>query len=245
MVTATDTLKPTPPVMKSTIAIVLALSLLASCKTPTYHYVPTTVNAIPYAGAGEGTIGLAFGSVGIALKGGIALSQNININAFTGGLPESDNNNSYTSKESEFSIGIQTDPHNNSVTGFYLGIGTGKNEKNKIGLSGNYNRPFLQVQHAAYDNPVFNTSARFDAYIGLRVNYLAYNGTLKGSEFDHDLFYYEPYFGFAIGGKNVRLELLQGLAIKNTGEWEEGVRIFPYFGSIGLTIKIRKNRGKQ
>lgn len=224
--------------MKFLLSIALAIACLTGCKAPTYHYVPTMVNAVPYAAAGEGQLGLAFGSVGLALKGGIALSQNININGFFGGIPESDD--SYTSRESEFSLGVQTNPQNNTVAGFYLGIGIGKNEKDKIGLSSNYNRPFLQGQFAAYDKPIFNTGARLDGYIGLRVNYLAYNGRLKGNEFDDDLIYYEPYFGFAVGGKNLRFEILQGLSMKNSGEWGDGVRVFPYFGSIGLVVKLRK-----
>lgn len=228
--------------MKFTLTVITA-GLFVACKAPTYHYVPTMVNAIPYAAAGEGQLGLAFGSVGLALKGGVALAQNININGFFGGLPESDDG--YTNRESEVSIGVQTNPHNKTVAGFYLGLGTGNNEKDKIGLSGNYNRPFIQAQFAAYDQPIFKTGARFDGYIGLRVNYLAYNGRLKGNEFDDDLIYYEPYFGFAIGGQNARLELLQGFSMKNSGEWGDGVRVFPYFGSIGFVVKIRKNRPQQ
>ncbi|AXY72976.1 hypothetical protein D3H65_02890 [Paraflavitalea soli] len=224
--------------MKSLLFTALTISYFTACKAPTYHYVPTMVNAIPYAAAGEGQLGLAFGSVGLALKGGVALAQNININGFIGGIPAADD--SYQNTESELSLGVQTNPQNNTVAGFYLGLGMGKNEKDKIGLTGNYNRPFLQAQFAAFDKPIFNTGARLDAYIGLRANYLFYNGRLKGNEFDDDLIYYEPYFGFAVGGQNLRFELLQGLAMKNSGEWGDGVRVFPYFGSIGVVVKIRK-----
>jgi hypothetical protein len=224
--------------MRTLLFTALAISYFTACKAPTYHYVPTMVNAVPYAAAGEGQLGLAFGSVGLALKGGVALAQHININAFFGGIPEA--NDSYTSRESELSLGVQTNPQNNTVAGFYLGIGMGNNEKDKIGLSSNYNRPFLQAQFAAYDKPVFNTGARLDAYIGLRANYLFYNGRLKGNEFDDELIYYESYLGFAVGGKNLRFEILQGIAMKNSGEWGDGVRVFPYFGSIGLVVKIRK-----
>jgi hypothetical protein len=226
--------------MRSLLFIVLTISYFTACKAPTYHYVPTMVNAIPYAAPGEGQLGLAFGSVGIALKGGIALAQNININGFVGGIPATDD--SYKNTESELSLGVQTNPHNNTVASFYLGVGMGKNEKDKIGLTGNYNRPFLQAQFAAYDKPLFNSGVHLDGYIGLRANYLAYNGRLKGNEFDDDLIYYEPYFGIAIGGKNVRFEVLQGLAMKNSGEWGDGVRVFPYFGSVGVLVKIRKNK---
>lgn len=212
--------------------------LFIACKTPTYHYVPTMTNAVPYAAAGEGHAGLAFGSVGIAARGGIAISQNINLNGFVGGMPESDNG--YTSRESEFSLGVQTNPNNNTVGCFYIGLGSGNNEKDKTGLSGNYTRPFIQAQFAAYDKPVFNTGAHFDGYLGMRVNYLDYNGKMNGNTFNDHLFYYEPYFGVAIGGRNVRLEIQQGVSLKNSGDWSEGVRIFPYFASIGLTIKFRK-----
>lgn len=216
----------------------ITAGLFLACKTPTYHYVPTMTNAVPYAAAGEGHLGLAFGTVGIAGKGGIALTQNININGFIGGMPESDNG--YTSRESEFSLGVQTNPNNNTVGCFYIGLGSGNNEKDKTGLSGNYTRPFIQAQFAAYDLPIFNTGARMDGYIGMRANYLDYNGTINGNKFNDNLYYYEPYFGVAIGGQNVRLEILQGFSIKNSGDWNQGVRIFPYFVSVGVTVKLRK-----
>jgi hypothetical protein len=223
--------------MKFVLAAIIA-GLFVACKTPTYHYVPTMVNAVPYAAGGEGHLGLAFGSVGIAAKGGIALSPNININAFVGGMPESENG--YTSRESEFSLGVQTNSADCAMGCFYIGFGSGNNEKDKIGLSGNYTRPFLQAQFAAVDKPIFNTGARFDGYIGMRVNYMDYNGKLNGNEFDDNLIYYEPYFGMAVGGQNVRLEILQGFSMKNSGDWRQGVRIFPYWGTVGVTIKLRK-----
>ena len=224
--------------MKFALAAILLLWLTA-CSTPRYHYVPTTINALPYAHAGEGHLGIAFGTVGIAVKGGIAVSDNININGYFGGMPESDNG--YTSRESEFSVGVQTNPGDNTVGSFSLGMGIGNNEKDKIGLSGNYNRPFFQAQFAAYDKPLFNSGVHFDGYIGLRVNYLDYNGLLSNKEFDDHLFFYEPYFGVAIGGRNVRLEILQGFSVKNSGEWGDGVRVFPYFASVGLMVKLRKS----
>jgi len=219
--------------------VALLLFWLTACKVPRYHYVPTTLNVAPYAGAGQGQLGLAFGTVGIALKGGVALSDNVNINGFLGGIPESENG--YTSRESELSLGFQTNPGDNTRFGFYAGMGFGNNEKDRIGLSGNYNRPFLQAQFAAYDKPLFNSEVMFDGYLGFRVNYLDYNGLLTDKEFDDHLYYYEPYFGVSIGGRNVRLEILQGFSIKNSGEWTEGVRVFPYFGSVGLLVKLRKS----
>lgn len=225
--------------MKLALAAITA-GLFVACKTPTYHYVPTMVNAVPYAGGGEGQLGIAFGSVGMAAKGGISLSPNINLNGFAGGMPNS--GNGYKSLESEFSLGVQTNPGNEVVGCFYVGFGTGKNEKEKIGLSGHYNRPFFQAQIASVDKPVFNTSARADGFMGVRINYLDYNGMLNGNNFDDYLVYYEPYFGGAIGGKNVRLEIVQGFSMKNSGDWRQGVRIFPYFGTVGLIVKIRKDK---
>lgn len=227
--------------MKFVLAAITA-GLFVACKTPTYHYVPTMVNAVPYAAGGEGHLGLAFGTVGIAAKGGIALSPHINLNGFVGGMPESENG--YTSRESEFSLGVQTNPGNDVMGCFYVGFGSGNNEKDKIGLSGNYTRPFLQAQFAVADKPVFNSGIMLDGYFGMRVNYLDYNGKLNGNDFDDHLIYYEPYFGVAVGSQNVRLEILQGFSMKNSGDWRQGVRIFPYFGSVGVTVKLRKSNKK-
>lgn len=214
---------------------VITLSVFA-CKTPTYHYVSPTLNNTAYNAAGEGQLGIQFGSVGIGGKGGIALTKNINLNAWAGIFPEAEGG--YNSRESEFSIGFQTNPRNNTATSFYVGLGNGNNEKDKIGLAGNFNRPFVQVQWSAFDKPL--GSARYDGCIGFRVNKLYYNGTKNGQTFHDNPFYYEPYFGGSIGGENVRLEIIQGFTFKNAGEWGEGVRVFPWFGNVGVTVKFRK-----
>lgn len=220
-----------------TFYLVCFCCLIFACQAPRYSYVPPTLNTTAYSRAGEGQLGVQFGSPGIAAKGGFALTKNININAWGSLFPEQ--NNGYNSREAEFSIGFQTNPRKNkSATSFYLGMSTGSNEKDTIGLAGNFHRSFIQVQTAAFDQQLGDVY--FDGYIGLRVNYLDYNGTKATMPLNDYLFYYEPYFGATIGGKNVRLELLQGLAIKNSGDWRQGVRIFPYFGSVGLLVKLRK-----
>lgn len=215
--------------------------LLPGCKSTSYHYVSPTLNNTVYTQQGTGQLGLQFGTVGIGAKGGYALSDNININAHFGGIPEADNG--YTSRESEFSLGFQTTPRSKRVTSFYVGTGIGSNEKDKRGLSANYYRPFLQVQTAAYDRPLFpgsNVNMYVDISAGLRLNYLRYNGKINGSDFDENVMYTEPYLGIAIGSHNVRLEILQGMTIKSSGTWEKGVRILPYMGNIGLLFKLRK-----
>ena len=85
-----------------------------------------------------------------------------------------------------------------------------------------------------------NGPVKFDGYFGLRINYLDYDGSKKGTNFDDNLFYYEPYMGLAVGGENVRFQIMQGVAIKNSGEWGHGVQVFPYFAHIGVLVKIRK-----
>jgi hypothetical protein len=74
----------------------------------------------------------------------------------------------------------------------------------------------------------------------LRLNYLIYNGRLNAANFDENVFYTQPFMGVAIGGRNVRFELLQGFSIKSSGTWAKGVRIFPFFGNIGMLVKLRK-----
>ena len=217
--------------------ILLPLFFFA-CKTPSYHYMSPTINTTTYSRSGEAQAGLQFGSSGVAAKAGVALTQNINVNGWASFFPESDNG--YNSRELELSLGFQTNPRNNRVTSFYLGLGHGDNEKDRIELAGSFNRPFLQIQHGAFDRPVFRTRAKFDSYFGVRFNYLLYDGTRAGADFDDEVFYYEPYFGAAIGGQNVRLEIVQGFSIKGA-HWEEGVRVFPYWANIGLLVKIRKH----
>lgn len=224
--------------MRSVAFIPPVLLLLLGCKSTSYHYVSPTLNNTPSAGSGTGHVGIQLGSVGLAAKGGIAVTDNISLNAFVGGLPEAQNG--YTSRETEFSVGFQTTPRNNSVTNFYLGLGIGSNEKDKIGLSGNYYRPFIQIQHATFDKPIFSGGMYVDGSFGVRLNYLLYNGRINTANFDENVLYTEPYLGFAIGGRNVRFEILQGVAIKSSGTWEKGVRIFPYTGNIGLLFKLRK-----
>lgn len=214
--------------------------LMYSCKSTSYHYVSPTLNNTAYAPDAGGHLGIQFGSVGLGAKGGVAITENINLNGVFGGIPESDNG--YTSRESEFSLGFQSTPRNNKVTTVYLGMGIGNNEKDKIGLSGNYNRPFVQVQRATFDKPIFSGKVHVDGNFGMRLNYLLYNGKLGAGNYDENVFYTEPYFGFAIGGRNVRFEILQGVAIKMSGTWHEDVRIFPYFGNVGVLFKFRKGK---
>jgi hypothetical protein len=223
--------------MKCLIPTAAAILLLVACKAPSYQYVSPTLNNTAYSQAGTGHLGIQFGTIGIGAKGGVAITDNININGFFGGLPEADDD--YTSRESEVSIGIQSKPKNNFVTTFYFGSGFGSNEKDKTGLDGHYTRPFLQFQGSVYDKQILK-NVNVDASFGVRLNYLIYDGVNNGHDFDHNVMYTEPYLGFAIGGRNVRLEILQGLAIKSSGTWTEGLRIFPYFGNIGLLVKLRK-----
>ena len=225
--------------MKRLVYLLGASCSIFSCKPPSYSYVPTTMNTTAYSRGGEGQLGVLFGSAGLGAKGGVALTKNININAWGATLPSA--NEDYGSKESEYSIGVQTNPNkNNEVTSFILGLGNGSNEKLRTGLSGHFNRGFLQIMQSAIDNRL--GAARFDGFFGLRINYLDYTGTREDKPLNDILYYYEPFFGFNVGGKNVRFEMLQGLAIKNTGEWSHGVRVFPWFGHIGLLVKLRKNK---
>lgn len=225
--------------MKKFVCLIGACYSIYSCKPPSYSYVPATMNTTAYSRAGEGQLGFMFGSPGIGAKGGIAITKNINVNAWASTLPGS--NDDYGSKEFEFSAGIQTDAENHQgVTSFYVGHSAGSNEKKRKGLTGDFNRTFLQLQHSAVDARL--GGARLDGFFGLQVNYLSYKGTQEGSPFNDYLWYYQPYFGVALGGKNVRLEVLQGLAIKNSGEWSQGVRVFPWFGHIGMLFKIRNNK---
>ena len=221
--------------MKKTVCLFCLSILVFSCTIPRYSYVPPALNNIPYSRAGEGQLAVQFGSVGMAARGGIAVTKNINLNAWVGAMPS---DTGYNGKESEFSIGVQTNPDHKAVSSFYLGYANGSNKKIKTGLSGHYSRSFFQWQHGGFD--LGNGPVQFDAYVGLRINYLDYEGTKGGARFFDHLFYYEPYFGGAVGGKNVRFQLTTGMALKNSGEWGEGVRIFPFFMNVGVVVKIRK-----
>jgi hypothetical protein len=223
--------------MKNSTFTIFCTIVLFSCKSPSYHYMTPTVNTTTYSRSGEAMGAIQFGSSGIAAKGGVALTQNINVNAWASFFPESDDG--YNSREVEFSLGYQTNPRNNKATSIYAGLGAGSNEKDKIELAGNFTRPFLQIQHGAFDKAIFRGNVKVDNYFGVRMNWLLYNGTRAGNDFDDDVFYFEPYFGAAIGGENVRLELIQGFSIKGNN-WTEGVRIFPYWANIGLLVKFRK-----
>jgi hypothetical protein len=221
--------------MKRTVYLICFAALLYSCKAPSYSYVPPAMNNVPYSKAGEVHLAAQLGTC-FALRGGIALTQNVNLNAWIGGLPS---DSGYRSSEAELSLGFQTNPHNNTVTSFYVGYGNGHNKKFNTGLSGHFNRPFVQVQYGGYDKGSGNL--KFDGYFGLRINYLDYDGSKPGNVTVSDnLFYYEPFMGMALGGKNVRFQVMQGFAIKNSGEWGDGVRVFPYFINLGILVKIRK-----
>ncbi|OQP52724.1 hypothetical protein A4R26_28260 [Niastella populi] len=225
--------------MKKIACLIGACYSLYSCKPPSYSYVPATMNTTAYSRAGEGQLGFMFGSPGIGAKGGVAITKNISVNAWAGALPAGNDN--YGSKEFEVSLGIQTNPQQeHHVTSFYIGHSGGSNEKKRTGLTGDFNRTFLQVQQSAIDARL--GAARLDGFLGVQVNYLSYEGTKESAPFNDYLWYYQPYFGFAIGGNNVRFEILQGLAIKNTGEWSHGVRVFPWFGHVGMLVKIRNNK---
>jgi hypothetical protein len=194
------------------------------------------MNNMPYSKAGEAHLAAQLGTC-FAVRGGIALTQNINLNAWVGGLPS---DSGYRSSEAEFSLGFQTKPNNNNVTSFYLGYGNGHNKKINTGLSGHFNRPFVQIQYGGYDKG--KGDIKFDGYFGLRINYLDYNGSKPGNvRVDDNLFYYEPFMGVAFGGKNVHFQVMQGFAIKNSGEWGHDVRVFPYFINLGVLLKIRKD----
>ena len=223
--------------MKKIVYLIGASCTVFSCKPPSYSYVPTTLNTAAYSHSGEGHAGVFVGSAGLGAKGGVALTKNINVNIWGATLPSA--NNDYSSKEAEYSIGVQTNPDRSSVTSFILGLGNGHNEKPRTELSGHFNRGFLQVMQSTIDSKI-GSSVRVEGFIGLRVNYLDYTGTNNDKPLNDILYYYEPFFGFNIGGKNVRFELLQGLAMKNTGEWSHGVRVFPWFGHIGLLVKLPK-----
>jgi hypothetical protein len=217
----------------------VAILFLASCKAPSYSYVSPTLNNTAYSQAGTGHLGVQFGTIGIGAKGGVAVTDNISLNGFFGGIPEAKND--YTSREGEFSVGFQSKPKNNFVANFYAGTGIGSNEKDKVGLDGDYFRPFIQAQATALDKSIGASGVYLDASFGFRLNYLLYDGVRGGADYDHKVVYTEPYFGFAIGGRNVRFEILQGLAIKSSGTWTKDLRIFPYFGNIGLLVKLRKS----
>ncbi len=225
--------------MKKIACLIGACYSLYSCKPPSYSYVPATMNTTAYSRAGEGQLGVMFGSPGIGAKGGIAITKNISVNAWASTLPAG--NDDYGSKEFEFSLGIQTNPQlEHHVTSFYIGHSAGSNEKKRTGLTGDFNRTFLQIQQSAIDAKL--GAVRLDGFFGLQVNYLSYEGTRESAPFNDYLWYYQPYLGFALGGNNVRFEILQGLAIKNTGEWSHGVRVFPWFGHVGMLVKIRNNK---
>jgi len=226
--------------MKKIACLIGACYSMYSCKPPSYSYVPPTMNTTAYSRAAEGQLGFMFGSPGIGAKGGVALTKNINVNAWASTMPAG-NNDDYNSREFEFSVGVQTNPdRNNDVTSFYVGYSGGSNEKIRKGLTGDFNRAFLQIQQSAIDTRL--GAARLDGFFGLQVNYLSYEGVKEYTPFNDYLWYYQPYLGLALGGKNVRVEILQGLAIKNTGEWSHGVRVFPWFGHIGMLFKIRNNK---
>lgn len=223
--------------MKKTVYLLSMGLALHACKAPSYSYLPSGRNTIAYSRAGEANIGAGFGTEGFTAKGGVALTQNVNINGWFGGMPEQ--NDDYTNREGEVSLGLQTNPNsNNRVTSFYLGAGFGSNEKDKVGLKGDYTRGFVQIQRAGFDKSI-GAKVRFDGCFGLRVNYLWYNGVREGANFDDNLIFYEPYFGAAIGGQNLRLQIIQGWTFKNPSEWNEGVEVFPFFVSIGLVYKLR------
>ncbi|OQP61823.1 hypothetical protein A3860_30625 [Niastella vici] len=222
--------------MKRYVYLIGACYTLYSCKAPSYSYVPATMNTTAYSHGGEGQLGLVFGSPGFAGKGGIAVTRNINVNAWAATLPS---DSGYSSKESEYSIGVQTNENKNrEVTSFWVGLGNGSNKKVRTDLSGHFNRLFLQIQQSVINNPLGN--ARFDGFFGIRVNYLDYTGTRQDKPLNDILYYYEPYLGFNVGSKNVRFEFLTGLAIKNTGEWSHGVQVWPWFGHIGVIGKLGK-----
>jgi hypothetical protein len=224
--------------MKRIACLIGACYLIFSCKPPSYSYVPATMNTTAYSHAGEGQLGLVFGSPGFAGKGGIAVTRNINVNAWAATMPA---DSGYGSKESEFSLGVQTNENtHHEVTSFWVGLGNGSNKKIRTDLSGHFNRLFLQIQQAAINNSLGKGNTRFDGFIGIRVNYLDYTGTRENKPLNDILYYYEPYLGFNVGGKNVRFEFLTGLAIKNTGEWSHGVRVWPWFGHAGVIVKLGK-----
>jgi hypothetical protein len=214
------------------------LLLFTSCKT--YHYMTPTINTAMYSGAGDVQAGLQFGSAGIAANAGVALTKNVNINGFASFFPESDNG--YNSRELEISLGYQTTPGETRkrVTSFFLGFGHGDNEYDKKGLAGKFNRPFLQIQHGTVDRMLFGRSSIFaDVFFGARLNWLNYDGEIEGSNFDDDFLYFEPYYGVSVGGSKVRFHVITGVPIK-TDNWDEGVRVRPFFMNIGLQVKFRK-----
>lgn len=214
------------------------LLLFTSCKT--YHYMTPTVNTAMYSAPGEIQGGLQFGSAGIAANGGVAVTKNININAFASIFPESDNG--YNSRELEFSLGFQTNPkkERGGITSFFVGIGTGSNEYDKKGLEGKFTRPFLQIQHGSHDRQLGRSSLFFDAFFGARFNWLNYDGKLSTADFDDDFLYMEPYYGMSIGSQKLRFQVLTGIPIK-TDNWDAGVRVLPFFMNIGLQVKFRKD----
>jgi hypothetical protein len=213
------------------------LLLLTSCKT--YHYITPTINTAMYSGAGEVQAGLQFGSAGMAVHGGVALSKSININAFASIFPESDNG--YNSRELEFSLGYQVNSGGNKkrATSFFAGLGNGSNEYDKKGVAAHFNRPFLQIQHGIYDRTSPKVPGSYDFFFGSRFNFMTYKGKWDGNDFDDYVNYWEPYYGFSFGGSNVRCQFLMGIPIK-LNNWDFGARVLPIFANIGLQIKFRK-----
>jgi len=224
--------------MKKYIYYLLLPLLAIACKAPTYNYYSPAINTSPYSKAGEAHLGFNAGTMGLAAKGGVALSEQVNINALISGIPKGESGNTYRSTETEVSLGFQTKPKNNGVFGIIAGTGVGTNSHSAKDFQGSFTRPFLQLQRGTFNRKFLSESIRSDASFGVRLNYLLYNGSRNGDNFDHNHFFYEPFFSAAIGSRSVRLELIQGFSIKSSGEWDHGVRIFPYFAGVGMLIKL-------
>lgn len=215
------------------------LLLFTACKT--HHYMTPTINTAMYSGAGEIQAGLQFGSAGMAANGGMAITKNININGFASFFPETDNG--YNSRELEFSLGYQLNSggEKKRATSFFVGLGHGDNEYDKKGLAGKFNRPFMQIQHGIYDRRSSRVPGAFDFFFGTRCNWLVYDGMLNGYEYDGELLYLEPYYGFSFSGSNLRCQFLMGIPVK-MDTWNVDMRVLPIFANIGLQVKFRKGR---
>lgn len=214
------------------------LLLFTSCKI--YHYQTPTINTNMYSKAGEVQAGVQFGSAGLAADAGIALTKNINLNGYASFFPESDNG--YNSREIELSVGYQTTPRENrrGVTSVFAGLGHGDNEYDKKGIVGSFNRPFLQIQHGSFDNkPGRRSSVYFDAFLGARLNWLIYEGTVEGIELKDDFLYFEPYYGISVGSSRIRFHFITGIPVK-FDDWDDGARVLAIFGNIGLKVKFRR-----
>jgi hypothetical protein len=251
--------------------LLCVLLFMQSCNP--YKYFPPPVNSPTFEGAGEVHVSGNAGLTGYSGKAGISITDNFAITGMYhhGRIGENFNeeNSIYRSYEGEVAFGLYNFTEKPKFTAIYLGFGTGSNfDRWKYSDSvrnfeykrfyGDFYRPFIQVSTGkindgaalAFFGSDLAGKVRSSHIFSFKLNYRGYDNNLDSlknptpAKFNAENTFFEPYYNYTIGSKNIRFELGVGMPLNFTflalldDSKREVIRIFPLNAQVGLYFAL-------